>query len=74
MYAFERQEAIARRVRELGRVSVSDLAQAFDASVETIRRDLGVRHRTGAGFTLRGHVVNITPQRRASALPGSAAA
>ena len=42
MYAVERQEAIARRVRELGRVSVSDLAQAFDASVETIRRDLAL--------------------------------
>ena len=34
----------------------------------------GVRHRTGAGFTLRGQGVNITLRRPASALPGSAAA
>ena len=40
MYAFERQQAIGKRVRELGRVSVTGLARTFDASVETIRRDL----------------------------------
>ncbi|GAB3602150.1 DeoR/GlpR family DNA-binding transcription regulator [Microbacterium aureliae] len=40
MYAAERQQLIERRLRDDGRVSVIDLAQRFDVTTETVRRDL----------------------------------
>ena len=40
MYAEERKREIAERVRHLGRVEVADLAERFDVTPETIRRDL----------------------------------
>lgn len=42
MYAEERQHEIVLRVREVGRVSVVELANRFDVTPETIRRDLEV--------------------------------
>ena len=40
MYAEERQEAIAALVISQGRASVAELAQAYDVTTETVRRDL----------------------------------
>ena len=40
MYAEERQQAIVDLVGQRGRVSVVDLAQRFDVTTETVRRDL----------------------------------
>lgn len=47
MYAQERQQAILERVRASGRGDVATLAEEFDVTAETIRRDLAVleRHR-----------------------------
>lgn len=40
MYAEERQHDIVTRARELGRVSVAELAARYEVTSETIRRDL----------------------------------
>ncbi|WP_156760680.1 DeoR/GlpR family DNA-binding transcription regulator [Microbacterium karelineae] len=40
MYQAERQELIARAVRDAGRVSVRELSEMFDITTETARRDL----------------------------------
>ena len=40
VYAMERQQLIERELREIGRVSVVDLARRFDVTTETVRRDL----------------------------------
>lgn len=40
LYAAQRQEAILRLAREHGRVEVAALAQSFDVTTETVRRDL----------------------------------
>ena len=45
MYAEERQQAIAELVGRRGRVSVVGLAQRFDVTTETVRRDLSALER-----------------------------
>jgi len=40
MYAEERQQAIAALVISQGRASVAELAQTYDVTTETVRRDL----------------------------------
>ena len=45
MYAEERQQAIAQLVVARGRVSVTDLAEEFAVTTETVRRDLGALER-----------------------------
>src|SRR5260370_17154574 len=47
MYAEERQQAIASLVISQGRASVAELAQAYDVTTETVRRDLAVLHKAG---------------------------
>src|SRR5258705_10220621 len=47
MYAEERQQAIASLVISQGRASVADLAQAYDVTTETVRRDLAVLDKAG---------------------------
>ena len=42
MYAAERQQAMTQLVRELGRMSVVELAQRYDVTTETVRRDLSI--------------------------------
>ena len=53
MYPEERQQAIAEQVMAQGRASVADLAQAYDVTTETVRRDLAVLDRAGVLRTLR---------------------
>lgn len=48
MYATERHDQIERRLSELGRVSVVELARHFDVTSETIRRDLDHLESIGA--------------------------
>lgn len=45
MYAEERQQAIAQLVVTRGRVSVTELAEEFAVTTETVRRDLGALER-----------------------------
>lgn len=47
MYAEERQAAIASRARTAGRVEVAELAEVFDVTPETVRRDLTALERQG---------------------------
>ncbi|GAA0916198.1 DeoR/GlpR family DNA-binding transcription regulator [Streptomyces thermoalcalitolerans] len=47
MYAAERQQEILRLAREGGRVDVVSLAEEFQVTAETIRRDLKVLDRAG---------------------------
>jgi DeoR family fructose operon transcriptional repressor len=42
VYAAERQQAMTQLVRERGRISVVELAQQYDVTTETVRRDLSV--------------------------------
>lgn len=57
MYAEERQQAMARAVTERGRLSVVDLAQEYDVTTETVRRDLSVLERAGLLRRVHGGAV-----------------
>ncbi|GAA4386225.1 DeoR/GlpR family DNA-binding transcription regulator [Tsukamurella soli] len=57
MYAEERQRAIAALVGDNGRASVTDLAERFDVTPETVRRDLATLERTGTVRRVHGGAV-----------------
>lgn len=59
MYAAERQQEILTRLRSAGRADVTDLAEAFDVTPETIRRDLTVLERHGVVRRLHGGAVPV---------------
>ena len=61
MYAEERQHEIVTRARELGRVSVAELASRFDVTPETIRRDLDAL--SGRGLLSRVHGGAVPAER-----------
>ncbi|MBF4766000.1 DeoR/GlpR transcriptional regulator [Nocardioides islandensis] len=42
MYAAERQQAMTQLVRQRGRISVVELAERYDVTTETVRRDLSM--------------------------------
>lgn len=57
MYPEERQQAIAARVIAQGRASVAELAEAYDVTTETVRRDLAVLDRAGVLRRVHGGAV-----------------
>jgi DeoR family fructose operon transcriptional repressor len=57
MYAEERQEAMVDLVTRRGRVSVADLADAYDVTTETVRRDLTLLERAGLLRRVHGGAV-----------------
>jgi DeoR family fructose operon transcriptional repressor len=57
MYAEERQEAMARLVADRRRVSVTALAEQFDVTTETVRRDLSALERAGLLRRVHGGAV-----------------
>ena len=57
MYPEERQQAIAAQVISNGRVSVAELAQTFEVTTETVRRDLAVLDRAGVLRRVHGGAV-----------------
>ena len=57
MYAEERQHAMAQLVAERGRLSVADLATAYDVTTETVRRDLSALERLGLLRRVHGGAV-----------------
>lgn len=59
MYAMERQQLIERELREIGRVSVVDLARRFDVTTETVRRDLDRLERRGSLRRVHGGAVGV---------------
>lgn len=57
MYAEERQQAIASLVMQKGRASVAELAEAYDVTTETVRRDLAALDRAGLLRRVHGGAV-----------------
>ncbi|KUI24356.1 D-beta-D-heptose 1-phosphate adenosyltransferase [Mycobacterium sp. IS-1742] len=57
MYAEERQQAIASLVMQRGRASVAELAEAYDVTTETVRRDLAALDRAGLLRRVHGGAV-----------------
>lgn len=57
MYAEERQQAIADLVTQRGRLSVAELAERFDVTTETVRRDLSQLERAGVVRRVHGGAV-----------------
>jgi len=60
MYAEERQLAIAQLVGERGRVSVAEIAERFDVTTETVRRDLSALERMGLVRRVHGGAVPVS--------------
>jgi DeoR family fructose operon transcriptional repressor len=59
VYPEERQQAIASVVISQGRASVTELAQAYDVTTETVRRDLAVLDRAGVLRRVHGGAVPV---------------
>ncbi|WP_017539806.1 MULTISPECIES: DeoR/GlpR family DNA-binding transcription regulator [Nocardiopsis] len=59
MYGEERRRAILERAREDGRVEVAALAEEFDVTHETVRRDLTALERAGAVRRVHGGAIPI---------------
>jgi DeoR family fructose operon transcriptional repressor len=57
MYAEERQEALATLVARNRRVSVTEAADAFGVTTETVRRDLAILERQGLARRVHGGAV-----------------
>ncbi|MFE9401978.1 DeoR/GlpR family DNA-binding transcription regulator [Streptomyces sp. NPDC006530] len=57
MYAPERQQEILRIARESGRVDVLSLAEAFQVTAETVRRDLKALDRAGLVRRVHGGAI-----------------
>lgn len=57
MYAEERQQSIADLVTARGRLSVNALAEEYDVTTETVRRDLSVLERAGIVRRVHGGAV-----------------
>lgn len=57
MYAEERQLAIAQLVGERGRMSVAEIAERFDVTTETVRRDLSALERMALVRRVHGGAV-----------------
>src|ERR671931_1492435 len=57
MYAPERQQEILRLARESGRVDVVSLAEEFQVTAETIRRDLKALDRAGLVRRVHGGAI-----------------
>lgn len=57
MYAEERQQAIAQLVTRRGRLSVTILADEYDVTTETVRRDLSALERMGLVRRVHGGAV-----------------
>ncbi|AWB84165.1 DeoR/GlpR family DNA-binding transcription regulator [Corynebacterium liangguodongii] len=57
MYAEERRRQIASLTAIEGRVNVTDLAEKFHVTAETVRRDLAVLHRQGVVHRVHGGAV-----------------
>src|SRR3712207_1467838 len=57
LYPEERQHAIAALVTDRGRVSVTDVAERFGVTTETVRRDLALLERAGMLRRVHGGAV-----------------
>ncbi|RBL86373.1 hypothetical protein DDE05_10805, partial [Streptomyces cavourensis] len=67
MYAPERQQEILRLAQESGRVDVLSLAEEFQVTAETVRRDLKALDRAGLRIDFRQE----TPRPPMAAMGGA---
>lgn len=68
MYAEERQREIAQIIQEKGQISIAEIAQRYDVSTESARRDLRALEQQGLckrthGGAIRPQQVSILPPR-----------
>ena len=68
MYAEERQREIAQIIQEKGQISIAEIAQQYDVSTESARRDLRALEQQGLckrthGGAIRPQQVSILPPR-----------
>ena len=59
MYATELHDAIAASLQSAGRVSVAELAEHFDVTTETVRRDLDALESAGVLRRVHGGAVPV---------------
>ena len=59
MYAEERQAAIVSQAKDAGRVEVADLAERFQVTPETVRRDLTALERAGQLKRVHGGAIVV---------------
>jgi len=59
MYAEERQQEILRLARANGRVDVTELAEGFNVTAETVRRDLTTLERAGVLRRVHGGAIPV---------------
>ncbi|SDH32839.1 DeoR/GlpR family DNA-binding transcription regulator [Desulfosporosinus hippei] len=64
MFAEERQEVILAKLKSLGRVFAKELAQEFEVSIDTIRRDLTTMEQKGLIKRTHGGAVPLSKVRR----------
>lgn len=64
MFAEERREKILTKVKSTGRVFVKDLAEEFDVSIDTIRRDLKIIEDEGLIKKTHGGAISVSKVRR----------
>lgn len=64
MFAEERQEQILSQVKNLGRVLAKDLAEEFQVSIDTIRRDLTTMEEKGLLKRTHGGAMLLSKVRR----------
>ena len=72
MYAEERRRQIASLTAIEGRVNVTELADKFDVTAETIRRDLAVLNREGLIHRCLLYTSPSPRDRQKSRMPSSA--
>lgn len=64
MFAEERQRQILLKLKSLGRVIAKELAEEFQVSIDTIRRDLTTMEETGLLKRTHGGAVSLSKVRR----------
>lgn len=71
MFSEERQERIKDLLRQHGRISAKDLAELFQVSVDSIRRDLSIMEKAGLLKRTHGGAIPLVKSRAAPAHPST---
>ncbi|MEC3433359.1 DeoR family transcriptional regulator [Bacillus thuringiensis serovar nigeriensis] len=69
MFTEERREKILELLNTDGRVIAKDLAERFDMSIDSIRRDLSIMEKDGLLKRTHGGAIELTPVRNLAAEP-----
>ncbi|GLV64366.1 DeoR family transcriptional regulator [Bacillus mycoides] len=69
MFTEERRENILKLLKKDGRVIAKDLAESFDMSIDSIRRDLSIMEKDGLLKRTHGGAIELTRVRNLAAEP-----